>query len=246
MNRKIFATLVVALQASFNLPKYRHIVFGWDSNLEKNLPWTPARLRKFKERLNNEFDLDINFSGTILDIVDDIDKKYNKRFWDSIWQPRTEDYQFSGWSIVERINSQNPKAVLDVGCGFNQFKERIKNLVGIDPYNNCADYMVDVLNYNVPEETYDHIIAFGSINFGTYDDIKNRMYKIKRLLMPGGKVYMRVNPGIDHKNGPYIDIFEWSFDVALKIADEVDLELLTYKVDTNNRFYIEFKKPSAE
>lgn len=241
MNSKILAYVMATIESYFQLPKYKNVLYSLESSLEKNIPWTPARLRKFKEEVTNTFDLDIDFSGTIAQVVEDINQKYNKRFWDSIWQPRTEDYQFTGWSIVDRINKQNPKAVLDVGCGFNQFKSRINNLVGIDPYNNCADYMVDIIDYNVPDESYDHIIAFGSINFGTFDDIKERMAKVFRLLAKDGVLYMRVNPGISHKNGAWIDIFEWSFEHAYNIAQMMNVELVTFKVDSN-RFYIEYKK----
>lgn len=240
MNRKIINHVLNLIKNYFNLPKYKNVVVALDLDLDE-LPWTPARLRKFKDELNNTFDLEIDYSGTIEQITKDIDCKYSKRFWDSIWQPRTEEYQFSGWSIVDRINKQDPKSVLDVGCGFNQFKSRINNLVGIDPYNNCADYMVDVLDYAVPNESYDHIIAFGSINFGDFYDIEIRMSKIFDLLKKDGTLYMRVNPGISHKNGPWIDIFEWNFEHAHHIARMFNVELVTFKQD-NNRYYIEYKK----
>ena len=48
--------------------------------------------------------------------------------------------------------------LLDVGCGDHPFKGRINNLVGIDPYNDCADYMVDILDYKVPAGSHDYIV----------------------------------------------------------------------------------------
>ena len=53
------------------------------------------------------------------------------------------------------INKLNPRKVLDVGCGYNQFKGRINNLIGIDPYNNCADYQVDIFEFVDEPNSYD-------------------------------------------------------------------------------------------
>jgi SAM-dependent methyltransferase len=232
---------MITLEDCFSLPKYKEVVVFSDTIIH-DLPWTPKKYEKFKQYVNNTFDMELNYYDvTVYDLSEAINQKYCERFWGGIWQPRTEDYQYTGWSIVDRINKQNPVAVLDIGCGYNQFKSRIKNLTGIDAYNNCADYMVDVLDYNVPNESYDHIIAFGSINFGNLFDIEKRMQKAFDLLKKGGTMYMRVNPGTSHKNGPWIDIFEWSFEHAYNIAQKMNVELVTFKVD-NNRFYIEYKK----
>jgi SAM-dependent methyltransferase len=243
MNRKIYNFLYKNLHDAFNLPKYNDFnktMTQW--TIVNALPWTPKRWEKFCDQINNEFDLEINFNGTIADITHDIDQKYSARFWGGIWQPRTEVYQYTGWNIVEIINKANPKAVLDVGCGFNQFKARIPNLVGIDAYNNNADYMVDILDYNVPNNFYDHVIVFGSINFGEYDDIEVRMKKVIDLTMPGGKIYVRANPGHVHKNGQWIDIYPWNFDTAYRIANKFNCELSSFKKDNGDRLYFELRK----
>lgn len=245
MNRKIYNFLYKNLHDAFNLPKYddfNKTMTQW--TVVNALPWTPKRWEKFCEQINNEFDLEINFNGTIADITHDIDQKYSARFWGGIWQPRTEVYQYTGWNIVETINKANPKAVLDVGCGFNQFKARIPNLVGIDAYNNNADYMVDILDYTVPDNTYDHIIVFGSINFGEYDDIEVRMKKVIDLTMPDGKIYVRANPGHVHKNGQWIDIYPWDFDTAFRISNKFNCELSSFKKDNGDRLYFELRKLS--
>ena len=240
MNRKIFDFLMITLEDCFSLPKYKDVGIFSDTKID-SLPWTPKKFEKFKKLVGDTFDMELSYSESVYELSETINRKYCERFWGGIWQPRTEDYQYTGWSIVDRINKENPKAVLDVGCGFNQFKNRIQNLTGIDAYNNCADYMVDILDYKVPEESYDHIIAFGSINFGNYYDIEARMKKVFSLLQKGGRLYMRVNPGTPHKNGPWVDIFEWSFEHAYNIAEKLNVKLVTFKVD-NNRFYIEYEK----
>lgn len=244
MNNKIFNFLLKNLEETFNLPKYAEIRNSFNTKtMISELPWTPARFEKFKDKVATTFDVDnINYDGSIIDLTNDIDTKYSARFWGGIWQPRTEVYQYTGWGIVDRINKANPRAVLDVGCGFNQFKARIPNLIGIDAYNNNADYMVDILDYNVPNESYDHIIVFGSINFGDFDDINKRFKKVIDLCMSGGTIYVRANPGHVHKNGPWIEIYPWDFDTAYKIAQIHNCELSSFKKDNGDRLYFELKK----
>lgn len=242
MNLKIFKFMSKNLHDSFNLPKYNNIkeTIGKDT-LVDSLPWTPVKFEKFKNKILAELGLESKFKGTVEEITNELDDKYMARFFGEIWRPNTDVYMYSGWSLAEEINKQSPKAVLDVGCGYNQFKNRINNLVGIDPYNNCADFMVDVLDYNVKEK-YDHILVFGSINFGTLDDIKLRFKKSVDLLDTNGKIYVRANPGEPWKNGPWIDIFPWSFEVAHQLAEEFNLKLLTFKKDNNNRLFIVYEK----
>ena len=137
MNTKIFNHLIEKLHNTFNLSRWDDIRSGIDANtVILGLPWTPKRLERFTDDLANLFDVEIDLSGTVAVVTADIDDKYAARFWGGgVWQPRTDVYQYTGWNIVDEINKGNPRAVLDVGCGYNQFKPRIKNLVGIDKFN---------------------------------------------------------------------------------------------------------------
>jgi SAM-dependent methyltransferase len=244
MNNKIFELLRKNIEISFKLPKFQSVIelLNFETTIE-SLPWTPARFRKFKDQIEEELQFkNLNLNGKIVDIADSLDKKYLSRFFGEIWKPNTDSYQYSGWQIVEEINKQQHKAVLDVGCGYHPFKGRIPNLIGIDPYNNCADYMVDILEFKVEPESFDHIIVFGSLNFNSRDEIDARFKRLTELLMPGGKMYFRANPGITWPTGPYVDIFPWTFEVAHDLAQTYNLELETFKKDTNDRLYFEYKK----
>lgn len=243
MNTKILRFVDKKLDEMFSLPKYQQIVFQEDTII-KQLPWTPARFAKFQNAIFEEFGLNnINFDGTVRDLVNDIDEKYSQHFWgQGIWQPRTDQYQYTGWGLVDEIMKHNPKAVLDVGCGYNQFKPRIPNLVGIDKYNNSADFMVDILDYNVEPNSYDAVIVLGSINFGSYEDVSAKFKKVFELTTLGGRVYVRANPGETHKNGPYIDIYPWDFDSVYRIGKEHNVNLITLKKDNGNRLYFVFEK----
>lgn len=244
MNTRIFALIMKNLNEAFHLEKYAEIrnKFGKDTVLD-NLPWTPARQRKFTKLIADELQFDeVDLSGTIEQAIAKLDKRYMNRFFGEIWQPETGKYQYSGWSIVDEINKQNPKAVLDFGCGYNPFKGRIDNLIGIDPYNNQADYMVDILDFNVGPKTYDHIIVFGSLNFGDQTDIETRFAKLNELLMDDGRMYFRANPGNLWPKGPYVDIFPWSFEIAYGLAKTHNLQLEKFKKDNGDRLYFEFHK----
>lgn len=238
MNTKIFTLLQENLQQSFNLPKYANISITEDTVVDQ-LPWTPARYRKFKDAVEAELSLPCDYVGTLKDITTDLSERYIHRFFAEIWKPRTNDYDYTGWQLAEEVNNLNPKSVLDVGCGYHPFKGRIHNLVGIDPYNNCADYMVDILDY---VGNHDAIIALGSINFNSKDEIESRFAKCINILETGGKFFLRANPGIPHKTGPYVDIFPWSFEVVKEFADKYNLQLLTFKKDANDRLYFAYQK----
>ena len=157
MNTKIFTLIKENLQTTFNLPKYANIVIDESTQVDA-LPWTPARYRKFRDAVEAELSLPCDYIGTLKDIVADLSERYILRFFSEIWKPRTNDYDYTGFQLVDEINAQNPRAVLDVGCGYHPFKGRIQNLVGIDPYNNCADFEVDILDYRVKHK-HDHILA---------------------------------------------------------------------------------------
>ena len=241
MNTKIFNLLTKNLQLAFNLPKYAAISIAADTRVQ-DLPWTPARYKKFKDAVETELSLPCDYVGTLRSIVDDLSERYILRFFSEIWKPRTGDYEHTGWDLADEINKLNPERVLDVGCGYHPFKGRITNLIGIDPYNNCADYEVDILDYRVKPDSHDVIIALGSINFNSKDEIEQRFAHCVSLLKQGGKFFLRANPGITHRTGPYVEIFPWTFEVVNEFAETYNLHLDTYKKDANDRLYFVYTR----
>jgi hypothetical protein len=243
MNSKILKCIEENLQETFNIDKYEYVrhTIKTDVKLE-DLPWTPARKKKLIQKLESTFGVPIELDGTIGELAERTDVRYLSWFFGEVWKPRTEQYQWTGWRIAEEICRAGPRNVLDVGCGYNPFKGRIPGLVGIDPYNNCADFQVDILDYRVEPESYDHIIALGSINFNSREDIELRFGATVDLLAPGGRLWMRVNPGHSHKNGPWVEIFPWSFEIAYEIAKKFNLTLETVKQDQDRLFFL-FSKP---
>ena len=84
MNTKIFALITKNLEEAFSLPKYSDIVIDKDTVVDE-LPWTPARFRKFKDAMELELSLESDYSGTIESIVTDLDVRYSNRFFGEIW-----------------------------------------------------------------------------------------------------------------------------------------------------------------
>lgn len=243
MNTKIFALLVKKLNDAFNLPKYQQVrdSISKDTQVDQ-LPWTPARYRKFKDAVEAELHLDSDFVGSIEHIVATLDRQYLLRFFGEIWKPRTDTFGHTGWALADEINKQNFKSVLDVGCGYHPYKGRIQNIVGIDPFNAAADYQVDILDYDVKSGSHDCILALGSINFNSRDEIEQRFAHCVNLLETGGKFYLRANPGISHKTGPYVDVFPWTFGIVKELEQKYNLHLDTFKVDAHERLYFVYTK----
>jgi hypothetical protein len=243
MNSKIFNYLQEKLQECFALPKYHGVSENITADtVIQDLPWTPVRFTKFKNTIEETFDLEIEFRGTVKQVAADIDTAYMARFFGGIWRPRTEVFEFTGHQLVEEVMRHGPREVLDIGCGFNQFKALFPVLVtGIDPFNKAADYMVDILEYS-DDKQYDAVLSLGSINFNGFEDILMRLEAAAGFLAPGGRWYLRANPGIQHEKAPWIELFPWSFDYAKQFARRLGLELETFKRDQGDRLYFVYHK----
>ena len=81
-------------------------------------------------------------------------------------------------NLVDKINELNPTLVIDVGCGGNHLKHRIKNLVGIDiaPYPT-ADINVGIRDADkiFKPGCADAVMALGSINIGSDTQIYQQL-----------------------------------------------------------------------
>ena len=109
MNSKIFNFLQEKTQEQFCLPKYHGVRESITADtVILDLPWTPARLQKFKDQISETFDLDVDFHGTVEDITNQIDQKYLARFFSKIWRPRTDEFGFTGWALIDEIKKINP------------------------------------------------------------------------------------------------------------------------------------------
>ena len=145
--------------------------------------------------------------------------------------------------MIEEVNAIKTRSVLDDGGGYKMFKGRIKNLIGLDPYNRHADLQIKIEDYSTTEK-FDVILCLGSINFGSYDKIMKELIVCKNLLADGGKMFFRVNPGLDHEplESKYINFYPWNVYQITQIAKQLDLAILDLRHDFNDRIYFVYAK----
>ena len=152
-------------------------------------------------------------------------------------------WKYSGLALIDEVNNLKPRAVLDVGCGYNEFKGKIDNLIGIDPYNDLADFETGTLDYKT-DEKFDVILCLGSVNFGTRDKIIAEIKKCVELLADGGTMFFRVNPGVQHDKpeAKWIEFFAWNVPFIIELSNMFNLDILDIRDDTNQRKYFIFRK----
>lgn len=209
-------------------------------------PQLLADQAKLKKAIRATFGVDVDnvFFREMSQLADRIDELVLEKYFSDIWQSRTKKYKYSGLKLIDEVNKLKPKEVLDVGCGFNEFKGKIHNLTGIDPYNSKADIKVKIADYS-PDKFFDVIICLGSVNFGSTDKIFKELVNIIRLAAPGAKMYFRVNPGLSHipPESKWITFYPWESTFIVNCADYFKVDLLELRDDSNGRLYFVWAKP---
>jgi hypothetical protein len=148
-----------------------------------------------------------------------------RRFFTHTWQPFTNNYVLSGKALVERIKQLEPKQILDVGCGYNEYKDDLPGLIGLDIANARADVVTDFLRYDPGDKLFDVILALGSINFGSAESILDELRHACSMLAENGRIFMRVNPGIPWVECPELEIYPWSHEAIHLHGAELGLEV---------------------
>ena len=172
-----------------------------------------------------------------------IDNLVLDKYFSKYWANDMKKWKYSGLSLIEEVNKLKPRAVLDVGCGYNEFKGKIKNLTGIDPYNFHADWKLSLEEYTT-DIKYDVILCLGSINFGSRSKIESEIEKCVNLLEKDGLIFFRVNPGVQHDKpeAKWIEFFAWNVPFIIEIAEKFGLKILDIRDDTNQRKYFVLRK----
>jgi hypothetical protein len=197
--------------------------------------------RTLQQAIQGTFDIEIdNVEYThIGELVDRIDDKVLDNYFRNVWQGEMKKYKYSGLGLIDEINSLKPRKVLDIGCGYHEFKGKIDNIVGIDPYNDAADLCVKLLDHH-PKEKYDAVIALGSINFGSTDKIYAELEHAVSLCNPGAVMFFRANPGLPHDKSEsnWIYFYPWDSNFIVNCAEQLGVEILDIRTDSHkNRLY---------
>ena len=194
--------------------------------------------------IKNTFDIEISKKyDNIEQWTKAIDDAVLHRYFSKVWQSGMKKWKHSGLQLIDEVNKLRPRAVLDVGCGYNEFKGKIKYLIGIDPYNDKADVVINTIDYK-PKEKFDVILCLGSINFGSQHKIETEVAHCASLLEQDGIMFFRVNPGQPHDKpeSKWIDFFAWNVPFILELAKKLNLQVLDIRDDTNKRKYFVYRK----
>jgi hypothetical protein len=163
-------------------------------------------------------------------------------YFGNIWIPNVDKYKYSGWTLIDKVLDE--EFVLDVGCGENPFKNKIKNLIGIDPAFDQADYKVTIEDFET-DQKFDVAFCLGSINFGSKNQIISQIQLIVNILNPTSRIYWRCNPGIfDHKNEECkkINFYPWTIEDHFELSEYFGFECGEIKIDTDSRIYAEWER----
>ena len=173
-----------------------------------------------------------------------------KKYFGEVWKPGFGDNKYSGWGLLDKLEEN--ETVLDVGCGYNLFKDTLGDrLYGIDIVNSKADEVIAMEDFE-SDKQWDVLFVLGSINFDTNQStITDKIKHVLKFLKPGGRIYWRQNPGFkDHiwKEVENIEFFPWTFDLNYEIAEDCGCEVTFIDWDRiqhpekPKRIYAEWKK----
>lgn len=154
-------------------------------------------------------------------------------FFKKTWKSNFNDYTLSGHALASKIPHENH--VLDVGCGTNPFKNKIINLVGIDPVFLQADYKTTIEEFKT-DQLFDSIFALDSIIFGSEENIINQLRLITNLAKPTSRIYFRSPDELNIKQYAKagIEIYDWDLSRYTTLAKLFNFRMFGMYADTGN------------
>jgi SAM-dependent methyltransferase len=193
--------------------------------------------------IQETFGVTVKRCDTLEQYTQAIDDACLHNYFSKYWNNDMKKWKYSGLALVDEVNDLKPRAVLDVGCGYNEFKGKINNLIGIDPYNDRADFEVSTMDYKT-DQKFDVILCLGSVNFGSRDKIIAEVGRCVNLLADSGTMFFRVNPGIQHDKpeAQWIEFFAWNVPFIIELAEVFNLQVMDIRDDTNSRKYFVYRK----
>jgi hypothetical protein len=89
------------------------------------------------------------------------------------------------------LNSFNCSRIIDVGCGSNQFKGIVQNVVGIDKFNESADIVGDIETVPFSNHAFDGAIILGSIQFIDKQTVLDNFSTVMKWMKPGSPIWFK-------------------------------------------------------
>lgn len=104
----------------------------------------------------------------------------------------TKTLPCASFYYINFLLEQNPKSILDIGCGMNFFKDIIPGIYGIDPNDTNADeiasFDLDFIKNNT--QKFDSIISMNAIHFTSINKFSETIINIKSLMKPKSRAYI--------------------------------------------------------
>lgn len=188
--------------------------------------------------LKDDIKLLTHFTKAVERIDEQVLNNYFNGQDDGTWSSGTKfETRASGRKMVEYIKSIGAKSIIDIGCGSNELKQYFTDIefIGIDPYNPRADLAVGIDDIKT-DKKFDVVLILGSLNFGDESTINKQFSKAFKLCKPGGKMFIRANPGITHDTdkAKWIDFYEWSHEKVEELAKAFGLTVNELGWDHDN------------
>jgi hypothetical protein len=164
------------------------------------------------------------------------DQEYLNDYFRNHWNPSLDAYIYSAYNTIAK-KIQPHEWLLDVGCGYNPFKGLVKNVVGIDPAMDAADFQVTIEDFYATKK-FDVATCLGSLNFGDDAIISRQINKMVECLKYKSRVYWRLNPGRkDHATEKCqgISFYPWSHRRLQNFAELHNFRQTNEQTETNGR-----------
>lgn len=164
------------------------------------------------------------------------DQEYLNDYFRNHWKPNIDAYTYSGYKQIS-AKIYPHEWVLDVGCGYNPFKELLPHVIGVDPATDEADVRVTIEDFYATRR-FDVATCLGSINFGDDAIIGRQINKVVSCLKDKSRIYWRLNPGRrDHASEKCqgIPFYPWSFERLQIFAELHDYRQINEQTETNGR-----------
>lgn len=142
----------------------------------------------------------------------------HRLYWDQLWPAKLritgdngkkllENTTYTGLSLVDSVNALDPGLVLDVGCGQNFYKDKIKNLLGVDIFGSYCDLQLDYFNSDYLDKA-DAVLVLGVLEYGSPELVLQKLQRIKQNCHSDTQVFFRFNisPIFGHEILPGKDI----------------------------------------
>lgn len=190
--------------------------------------------RVFDFIANADEDSKIMFANDINSLITDM-------YYSKYWKDNSMSFERSGAHFHTEVNQLRPESVLDIGCGNNHFKDSIYDLVGIDPFNDKADFKKSLYQYHDENKgkKFDVVLVLDSMNVGRKPTILQHFQMIDDMTKAGGYQFWRVSPQPEESEEfplvSLLDFFPWDEKFIRELAECYGYEVKELCEETNSK-----------